>query len=403
MHRASLATVLVLGLLPGPALAGATAAPQQQSNLRFDPAAPRKSLLRLVDDTQQFVRVLNGKDAALLANLGEARKMIVEADDAELAAFAQLAPQLDEMMLVMAHVRALIASPPAPAAVQSTGFPAADYPNVNWTFNLDGANDEQDPEDLPDDTNGATGGALCDSVRKSDGTLFGLLNGVLLAEAVQMVASRACDQVVVVIGGGNGSLFCIITDLIFLAVRGANDNINYCEDQNDGAELHASYLRLDHIHTDLGTAESNLTQSVTAAQDSINGNVDAAEAALTGVVNASTDAVLAQVQASENNVLSVIQAGQDFTLRIEIEKALRYDTRLAVFFLPEAYGGQLSLVRQIVVETITNVLASGQGVTAANTYLTAGDAAAANGKYKEAFHNYSQAYFQAVRILGDVQ
>jgi hypothetical protein len=118
-------------------------------------------------------------------------------------------------------------------------------------------------------------------------------------------------------------------------------------------------------------------------------------------VGESRQEVLAQVRTSESNILAAIQADQDLALRIEIEKALRHDTRLAVFFLPEANGGKLGQVRQIVVETIDGVLASGQGVVTAPAQLAAGDAAAALGKYKEAFRHYAGAYFQAVSILGD--
>jgi hypothetical protein len=113
--------------------------------------------------------------------------------------------------------------------------------------------------------------------------------------------------------------------------------------------------------------------------------------------------ILAQVKISEDNILAEIRADRDFSLRLEIEKALRHDVRLAVFFLPEAHGGKLALVRQIVVETIDAVLASGEGVTAANSRLTLGDTAASDGRYKDAFHYYAQAYFQAVMILGDEQ
>lgn len=374
------------------------------SALRFDPAQPRESLLRLVDDTERFVRAFENDDATMLGSLSDARRMILDADDAELAAFEQIAPQLNKMMQVMAQVRAIIESPPPPAMLPSSaGFPEASYPNVSWAFNLDGANEGEDPDDLPGGTGGADESGLCTSVRQSDSTLFALLNGTLLAEAVQMVASRICDQVVVVLGGGNGSLVCIITDLIFLAVRGANDNINYCEDQNDGAELHASYLRLGHLHADLETAEANLDQAVSNSQISINNNIDAAETNLTNLVNTNTADILNQIQTSANNILAVVQAGQDFTLRIEIEKALRFDTRLAVFYLPEAHGGKLSLARTIVVETIQRVIDSGQGVTAAHSRLATGDAKLAQGLYKEAFHYYAEAYFWAVRMLGDEQ
>ncbi len=421
MFRAILSITLSAALLIGVPVSPAWSRPDElQSNatldLRFDAGAPRESLMHMMDETERFIRVLNPQNPTLLEQLEQARARILDAGDSDLQALAQVAPQLDRMMQVMHRVREIVEAPPSESlAPESVGFPDASYPSVSWAFNLDTANSgSNDPDDLPGGTGGATSGGLCNSTRKSDAVLFVLLTDTLLAEALQMVASRACDQVVVVIGGGNGSLICIITDLIYLAVRGANDVINYCEDQNDGAELHASYLRLGHLHTDLGNAETSinanvdsaelsLTSTVDNAETSINANVDSAELSLTSTVNNATTSINTNVDMAETNILSVVQAGQDFTLRLEIEKALRHDTRLASLYLPEAHGGKLSLVRQIVVETIANVVASGQGVNAANTRLGEGDAAVASRLYKEAFRFYSQAYFYAVRLLGDQQ
>jgi hypothetical protein len=398
ISRLCIGSLLLAGMVrPTPLLGADGVVP------RFDRTAPRESLVRLVDDTERFVRAFEVLDPSLLASLQQARQRVIEAGDAELAAFEQLAPQLDRVMQVMAQVRAIVESPVPAVAPASVGFPEAAYPNVSWAFDLDAADGSDDPDDLPGGTGGAGDSGLCTSARQSDGTLFLLLNGTLLAEAVQMVASRVCDQVVVVVGGGNASLVCIITDLIYLAVRGANDNINYCEDQNDGAELHASYLRLGHLHTDLEAAEANLGLAITNTEIAINAHIDGAVTNLTNVVNASTAEIVNQIQVRANEILAVIQAGQDFTLRIEIEKALRSDTRLAVFYLPEAHGGKLSLVRTIVVETIQRVLDSGQGVTAAQARLATGDAKAAAGLYKEAFHYYAEAYYWAVRTFGDSQ
>lgn len=398
-----------------PALARGAEVQTAQTDLRFDPRTPRESLLRLVADTERFARVFQTDDAVMAESLANARRMVLAADESELAAFETVAPQLDRVMRVMAQVRSVVEQPPSTSpAPDSPGFPDAVYPNVSWAFDLDGANEGDDPDDLPGGTGGAGESGLCTSARQSNGALFLLLNGTLLAEAVQMVASRICDQVVVVIGGGNGSLVCIITDLIYLAVRGASDNINLCESMNDGAELHASYLRLGHLHTDLEDGVS-----------SVNQNIDSTELNLTNLVNANTTSVLNQVlstennvvsqvqttetnvvnqvQTTENNLLTVIQAGQDFTLRLEIEKALRFDTRIASLYLPEAFGGKLGLVRSIVVETMQRVRDSGEGVIAADTRLAEGDLKASQGLYKDAFHRYARAYFDAVRIMGDEQ
>ena len=60
--------------------------------------------------------------------------------------------------------------------------------------------------------------------------------------------------------------------------------------------------------------------------------------------------------------------------------------------MPEANGGHLNLVRSIVADTIAKMLATGQGVGNAQSFLAAGDAALAAQAYKLAYANYGKAY-----------
>jgi hypothetical protein len=63
--------------------------------------------------------------------------------------------------------------------------------------------------------------------------------------------------------------------------------------------------------------------------------------------------------------------------------------------LPEAHGGRIEIVREIVGETISNAVAAGLSIGPANRELAAGDAAYAAQDYRTAFRRYITAYRNA--------
>jgi len=118
-------------------------------------------------------------------------------------------------------------------------------------------------------------------------------------------------------------------------------------------------------------------------------------------VQVSTRATQTSVDALSTK-LDAMSAG---LLRMEIEAALAngcpgnsgHDYRISTYYLPEAYGGHLALVRTIVVETITREEAAGLPVYNATLYLAEGDEAAAAGNYRYAWDQYRLAYGDATR------
>lgn len=89
-------------------------------------------------------------------------------------------------------------------------------------------------------------------------------------------------------------------------------------------------------------------------------------------------------------------------LRIEIERSLRDGKRIAKFYLPEP-DGHLALTREIVVETIAAVQGSGESTNAAAARLAGADIEIAAFRYKRAWSFLSQAYFEAIKIVGESQ
>ena len=85
--------------------------------------------------------------------------------------------------------------------------------------------------------------------------------------------------------------------------------------------------------------------------------------------------------------------------RIEINLAGHGDHPhpIAIFQLPTQFGGYLELARDIVQETINNMLAAGQNVHKAVMYHSRGNDKFAAGEYKKAYRYYSKSYREATK------
>jgi hypothetical protein len=130
------------------------------------------------------------------------------------------------------------------------------------------------------------------------------------------------------------------------------------------------------------TNVNNLQNSVTAFNNEFTAN--------SIVVNNKLDSANTKL---DNLAITVSDQGA-LNLRIHIEDDLADPGNhpLALFEVPEANGGHLNLVRSIVADTIAKMLATGQGVGNAQSFLAAGDAALAAHAYKVAYADYGKAY-----------
>jgi hypothetical protein len=106
------------------------------------------------------------------------------------------------------------------------------------------------------------------------------------------------------------------------------------------------------------------------------------------------------LEANNQELLDLLSQNQTQLLRIEIEKELSMasdNKRLSYFYLPQAQGGILELVRQTVLDTINYSKAAGMSVGNAQPWFGKADASLANGNYKAAYDLYKKAYLEAVK------
>lgn len=298
--------------------------------------------------------------------------------------------------------------------------------------------------DCPDNANGETcidrsasgGGTLeidaaCGS-RPSDETIRNLAIVAAVLEGVQMVMDRICGQEWF---GFNISLVCIITDILFLIGRSIMDFTVMCADRWSDAENKASYDRLGYLYGDLkifrGSVDNYFTSTtgpVFLLQSSVNShftdttnqinlfsssvdlsflntntNIDNTRTLTNTNIDNTRTLTNTNIDNTRTLIQNILAAQNDQYLQAEIERVLLHRERLAIYYLPEAQGGHLGLIRQIVERTINNVEASHEQIYTARTLLANAITDVNAGRYKRAFNYFSTAYFEAIKILGESQ
>jgi hypothetical protein len=299
-----LAPATVVALLLG----GSSALAEDSTGRGADRAALREDLLYVVNAYRNIAA--QQLDTGLKAALESAGRELELAADEELASAEMLAPIVKQMRQRIDELTALVhaQSPKANLSTASPGFPSADYPNVNsleFVITILSS-------DLPGVINflGAflmpavpqaveavvpfycVGDPDGDGVANRKDNLFVLTSQNLLAgaEALKEAASRICEQDLTIIGeGGNLSVLCIVTDVLFVAAKTIHANMLLCEGAIDSAEIAGTYHRVGHLHDDLA-------------------NVDSDIAALNTLVSSKMDAM--------TNKISVVQETLDTTVEL---------------------------------------------------------------------------------------
>lgn len=272
----------------------------------------------------------------------------------------------------------------------SPGFPGADYPS-------------------------------CGSTRTDESTIDAADITLQVAEGVRDVASRGCDEVIVVGGfGGNGSLVCIAVDAVYVTAKAVNYALHFCDNKIDAAEMEATYSRLGHLHSDLESSVANDNANKTAIinnddsnKTEIINNDNANKTAIINNDNTNTATIVALIGQVKIDIINNDNANKEelkrLILRTQIEADLAtadnavplalYETPSATctpsLANPPTQCGYLDLVRTIVKETIANV--AGPNAAKANALLAQGDAEKAAGKYKLAYLTYRKAYKTAAK------
>ncbi len=345
--RSMLCSILALTILfvsgavhaqTGDAPSGATAPPVAAAAKEKQ----KEMLLRFLDDAESLATWVPNEPSFRVA-LTRAHDQLAAAEEAELAPLREFEPHFSHLEATLARMRVRMKS------VQ-------------------------------------TAAELCDPARSGD--LFLLLLDTLDAEGQRGVTAKICKKLASLEGVTESlAQVCVASNLAFQAARSMHDLVIQCDPTLDRASVDGSAERFDQLHADLAGVKAGVQESVRAAKRDLTQAMTLVAGHVSEVSSANT-----------TSLHDIIQAGNDHTVRLEIERALEAGKPYGVLCLPQAYGGQLESVRAIVIETIHNVVASGETQDGASAKLAAGDAQFHSGHYKKAFRLYSEAYVAAVGI-----
>lgn len=260
------------------------------------------------------------------------------------------------------------------------------------------------------------------SERLSYQTRFNLKAGLLIAEAIRDVATRLCEQLFLVVGvGTNFSLACIITDTLYHVTRVFEEFPALCDAIINSAEIEGSYDRLGYIHeqfmahdaalTAHGTrianklqlTQTNVLDRIGVAQTNLSDELGDHDTDVKAALGLHDTEIKANLAAHDGDIKALLAADGEFFLRTAIERLLHRERRLAVVYLPEAFGGQLGKVATIVTQVVQDVQASGESTNFAQQRLTQANEAAALGQFKRAWSLYNAAYFEAIKVVGELR
>lgn len=189
-----------------------------------------------------------------------------------------------------------------------------------------------------------------------------LENIFVVLEGLNGIVGALTDETIVAVGGGNVSAFRAIPESVLGIVRIIHANVNLCEGDINDAELAASYRRLEYIHYEMDTVQTDLV-GLHAKMDS--------------------------------HILDFSE-WKKFSVRLQIEINLAghgsHPHPIAIFQLPEQFGGLLDEVRGIVRETIELMVVAGEDIKDAEKEYQRGDKEYYSENYKFAYEYYAQAY-----------
>lgn len=391
----------------------------------------RRDFFELLDQYAAFASS-SPANRELLRSLADSREQLLQVPEAEWVATAPFfETRIRQLLRATREVNNQLQSVTLASASSSIpAFPSAPYPTVNWDFLVEAFGDDEGDVPGGGDDSGGDGGVCTLASSPSPETQFTLLNLTLITEGLRDTASRLCTFFLGVLAGGNGSLFCIITDILFLIERGIYDNIMLCSALVEKAEVKGSYKRLEHLHGDLEVAETSVTTSINTAQTNISTRLMTAETNLLNQIAAATSRLTAEANANEALILDLdsdlmlhdlnltdrasqisgqIDATTQFILDFQeenlhqlIEENLSTSdvNPIASFQLPEAFDGYLEVVREVVNDLLTEAAGAGLLIRKATRHFQDGDSFFSAQMYKDAYGAYGDAYRAAANSQG---
>lgn len=234
--------------------------------------ALKQKTLRSLDNLE-VLTASTALPTALLDAIDSNRRAVRAMSPAE---FAALPPKLKDQIEIInraaGDMKAAFQHRSEVRVIKSTGFPSANYPDVEWDFVVDAV------EGAPGgDTSSQAEDGICNGTGYTPDETFSAMNGALIAEAVKDTAEQFCNQDIL---GENVSSVCVVTDILYFAAKGIYDNFNLCNDFVTAAEVNGSYRRLGHIHDDLGSVKADLQSAEASILQAISDHDQAMSAQL---------------------------------------------------------------------------------------------------------------------------
>jgi len=191
---------------------------------------------------------------------------------------------------------------------------------------------------------------VCGSERGDTDAEFAAKVALQVAKGVWSIASRGCDETIVVLGeGGNLSLACIAADAILFIAEAVLEDFFFCDDAVNAAEIEGSYERLGHLHGDMDALQADVTL--------------------------------------------------DMMLMIEQNLMIISPNQIIVTYaIPASNGGLLDLVVTVIEKTIQDAMDAGLAVNFAQSFFDQAEVLRADESYKRAFLMYRRAYQEVARL-----
>jgi hypothetical protein len=137
------------------------------------------------------------------------------------------------------------------------------YPGQDWEFSFEGGELDGNADDVDGGADERHGS--CHAPGSTYPARVAALNTAIVANAVNDIAGHFCDWVIVVVGGGNFSPLCVVTQVIASVATGIDENMSLCNEHMGAAEVSATWEGLktvhsnvQHVHDDIAIVDGDL-------------------------------------------------------------------------------------------------------------------------------------------------
>jgi len=204
------------------------------------------------------------------------------------------------------------------------------YPDVSWTFNFEGNEDEPD-----DGATGGNGSGLCVFPGTPVQTRFITMNVAITLEAIKDMADLAC----------------IVTDAAYFIAKFADENQSLCNEHMGASEISATWTGLktvhsnvQHVHDDLANVDADLAShdtdikfQLTTHDTNIDGDLIAHDTNIDGDLVAHDTTIRAELATHDADIkarLGEIQGTVDENQRLLVISMARQAEILRLLITP---------------------------------------------------------------------